>query len=173
MTLWTSPIRYDPDWNGGNYYDGTEPMAGLAHAYEVVFRDALAPGFMDASFGRKWAEEGADPGAAWDNEYQAEKWIKTTAAGYAQTGEPNHFLCQGKAIQLFVAGGRASAEDAADHIRARLLLLPAALSRAIESRVKANGIEVTFQEIPGGNGHLNIIWAITGVGETIRTFLDD
>ncbi|MFV0300181.1 MAG: homoserine O-acetyltransferase, partial [Paracoccus sp. (in: a-proteobacteria)] len=36
LDIWAAPIRLDPNWNGGDYYAGEAPSAGLADALKIV-----------------------------------------------------------------------------------------------------------------------------------------
>ncbi|HEX9647111.1 MAG TPA: homoserine O-acetyltransferase [Alphaproteobacteria bacterium] len=175
---WTAPILRDPAWNGGAYYGAPEPVEGLAAAYEVAFMDALGPAFLNATFGRKWAEDGNDPAAAPDNRFAVETWLQDTARAYAETGDANHFLCQAKAIQLFEAGQRGDIAEALARVTAKTLLLPAAgdiiLPHDLSDEIAAQLTGAPAVEravIPGGAGHMNGSTAIGEVGAAIARFL--
>jgi len=43
LNIWSAPIRLDPNWNGGDYYDGEPPLKGLAEALKVVTLHAQNP----------------------------------------------------------------------------------------------------------------------------------
>ena len=178
LYAWTAPILRDAAWNGGDYYGGPEPIDGLAAAYEVAFMDALAPAFLNANFGRSWAEDGKDPAAALDNRFAAETWLRDTARAYAELRDANHFLCQAKAIQLFEAGHGGDYAAALKRVQAKTLLLPAdgdlilppALSEEIEAHIAA-APAVRRTVIPGAAGHMNGSYEIHQVADQIARFL--
>ena len=43
LDIWGQPVRLDPNWNGGDYYDGTPPDAGLAASMKIVSLQAASP----------------------------------------------------------------------------------------------------------------------------------
>jgi homoserine O-acetyltransferase/O-succinyltransferase len=92
LNLWAAPIRLDPDWNGGDYHGRAEPVRGLTEALKLVTLQASQWAWTDRTFGRAWAEEGKDPGAAMGHRFAVEAWLDRTAAARARLCDANHFL---------------------------------------------------------------------------------
>ena len=72
LNIWAAPIKLDPKWNGGDYYDKEPPLDGLAAALKTVTLHAQHWEWSNGVFGRAWAEEGKDPAASFENLYKIE-----------------------------------------------------------------------------------------------------
>ena len=70
LDIWGQPVRLDPNWKGGAYYDGPAPDAGLAAAMKIVTLQAGSPEWTNPSFGRQWSAKGADPAKSRDNQFK-------------------------------------------------------------------------------------------------------
>lgn len=181
LNVWAAPIRLDPDWNGGNYYDGPQPTRGLTEALKVVTLQANYWQWVDAQYGRKWAEEGKDPRTAMDNRFAAEAWLDKAAAARAAVSDANHFLYLVKANQTFVAGNGGSLEEGLARIKAPVLLIPSAHDivffpdanmRPLREKLAAKGVKVEYTEaITGPMGHLDGVLNIAKAGDHIARFL--
>lgn len=180
LEVWASPIRLDPNWKGGDYYGGPEPVDGLAQALKIVTLHARAAGWADRAFGRKWADPARDPAAAMENRFAIEETLEKAALARAKTSDANHFLYLVKANQLFSAGHAASLAEGLKAVKAKTLLIPAAsdlllpprMSAAAEAILKANGTPVETVTITGEGGHLDGVLAVAQAGPAIRAFLD-
>ena len=62
IDVWAMPIKLDPNWKGGDYYGGAEPVEGLAQALKVVTLTTVHYLWAEKLHGYKWAEEGKNPG---------------------------------------------------------------------------------------------------------------
>ena len=181
LNLWAAPIRLDPNWNGGDYYGRAEPTRGLTEALKIVTMQALQWEWVDGMFGRRWADEGKDPAASFDNRYAVETWLEDAAAARAAVCDANHFLYLVKANQLFLTGHGASVEEGLARIKAPVLLIASAkdlvfpLPRhmgALKDRLAAQGLGVEYTEaITGALGHLDGLANIAKAGEVIARFL--
>ncbi|MCB9946327.1 MAG: homoserine O-acetyltransferase [Rhodospirillaceae bacterium] len=180
LDLWGAPIMLDPNWNGGDYYGGEPPLAGLTLALELVTLQARHPIWADATFGRNWAADGADPAADFDNRYAVEAWLADAGSARAAVADANHFLYLVKANQLFVAGHDGSLEEGLAHIQAPVLLLPAAsdlllmpyMARAVRDGLMDREAPVDYLELEGTLGHIDGIAVIGQAGDAIRAFLE-
>jgi homoserine O-acetyltransferase len=156
-------------------------VQGLGLSLALVTLDARHPGWADKTFGRKWAAEGKDPLASFDNKFAIADTLEKTGLARARTADANSFLYLVRANQLFSAGHKGSLEEGLKGIKAKTLLLPAAsdllLFPAMSERamriLKLQGTPVDYQEIPGDGGHLDGVLAVAKVGETIRKFLSE
>ncbi|WP_245454146.1 E22 family MetX-like putative esterase [Aquabacter cavernae] len=175
LDVWGSPIRVDPNFNGGDYYGRTPPKQGLAQALKVVTLSAGAYPWANTTFGRKWAEPGKDPALALDNRYAIEAKLDEVAAARADLADANHFLYLVKANQVFAAGGDVGLK----RIKAPVLIIssdedlifhPAAIQRTADE-IRKGGAPVEQVKIGGGRGHLNGIGNIQEAGEAISRFL--
>ncbi|MDZ7712898.1 MAG: homoserine O-acetyltransferase [Rhodovibrio sp.] len=180
LDIWAQPIRLDPNWNGGDYYGGERPKAGLAAALKTVTLHAQNWPWAQKAFGRKWAREDADPAKSFDNKYAVEATLDKVAQDRAATSDANHFLYLVKANQLFVAGGKATPEAGLKAIDAPTLMLQAqgdlvffpGLADQTQKLIESDGTPVERAQVPGDRGHLNGVLNIQNRGDEIRAFLE-
>lgn len=179
LDAWATPIRLDPNWNGGDYYGRTPPTAGLAAALKLVTLHARWYEWADKAFGRAWAEEGKDPAAAMGHRFKIEAALDAAGAARAKVADANHFLYLVKANQLFVAGGGGLAEGLR-RIEAPVLLipskddlifLPTRVERTAEL-IRADGTPAEIAWLDGVDGHLDGITAIGQAAERLKAFLE-
>ncbi len=180
LDIWAQPIRLDPNWNGGDYYGGERPKAGLAAALKTVTLHAQNWPWAQKAFGRKWASEDADPAKSFDNKYAVEATLHKVAQDRAATSDANHFLYLVKANQLFVAGDKDTPEAGLKAIDAPTLMLQAqgdlvffpGLADQTQRMIESDGTTVERASIPGDRGHLNGVLNIQSRGDEIRAFLE-
>jgi homoserine O-acetyltransferase len=166
LDLWAEPIRLDPKWNNGDYYDKEPPLAGLTAALKIVTLHANHWEWAVKTQGGP-AEQGRDPGKALDNKFKIEATLESAAAARAKIADANHFLYLVKANQL------ASADPAKIKAPALVLYSPTDLvfpaPLVEEAAKKMSGAETGT--IAGPNGHLNGVLAITQAADGISAFL--
>lgn len=177
LDIWGSPIRLDPKFKGGDYDPADPPAEGLAVALKIVTLHANHSKWANATFGRKWAAEGKDPAAGWDNRYAIEATLDAAGKARAGTADANHFLYLTKANQLFVAGGESKAGLA--RIKAPVLLITndedlvfAAQEVAdTVAAIKAGGASVTHLKLVGNRGHFDGVVSMSQHANAIADFL--
>jgi homoserine O-acetyltransferase/O-succinyltransferase len=182
LNVWAAPIRLDPNWNGGDYYDRAAPLAGLAEAIKIIGLQANHFEWVDATYGANFARADLDPLAALDNKFAVEAAFEAAGAARAALSDANHLLYLVKANQTFIPGAGAGAKTAAEgvqRIKAPTLLLysptdlvfPQEWVKATAQAIANNGVRVEAVEIVGPYGHLNGLYAIAPLGERIAAFL--
>lgn len=181
LDVWATPIRLDPNWNGGDYYDGTPPDAGLAAALKIVTLQANSAEWANANFGRDWAADGADPGTDWANDYKVVDTLNAAGAKRAATSDANHFLYLVRANQQFVAGhpdgniyqGLLDIDVPTLLIHSdEDLVFPGNAVRDTGAIIKSDGTPVQVVELEGINGHLDGVSNIAQAAKQIGEFLD-
>ncbi|WCR12335.1 homoserine O-acetyltransferase [Paracoccus stylophorae] len=181
LDIWAAPIRLDPNWNGGAYYDGEAPQAGLAQALKILTLHAQSAEWSNGTFGRDWADEGKDPAASWDNEFAVVAALNAAGEARAKTSDANHFLYLVKANQLFVAGhpdeglyqGLLDIDVPVMLIHSNEdLVFPGDAVRETGAIIKSDRTPVEIVEIEGTRGHLDGVLNIAQAGERIRAFLE-
>jgi len=171
--IWTSPIKLDPNWKGGDYYGGAEPDAGLAQALTVVSFTTLHFAWAEKVHGYKWAAEGRNPADAMGNLFAIEDALQKSGQARASASDAGHFVWMAKANQLY------NLESDQARIKAKVLFLPAKtdlvfppeLSRRWADKLRAQGNVVELYEIDGTSGHLDGIFSIGKVADRISAFL--
>src|SRR3984893_5947314 len=100
LDMWAQPIRLDPKWNNGDYYDKEPPTEGLKAAFKIVILQANSWEWARKTFGTAPAEDGKDPAKALTNKFKVETFLDQAAAARAVVSDANHFLYLCKAAQL-------------------------------------------------------------------------
>lgn len=180
INIWSAPIKLDPNWNGGDYYDGEPPTQGLAEALKIVTLQANHWKWSNSVFGRAWAEEDADPAASFDNLFQIEAVLEGAGQARAATSDANHFLYLAKANQLFYTGHGETLYEGLQAIEAPTLIIhsdddlffPPAGIRETAAMIRSDGTAVDVVGIHGGRGHLDGVLSIGDAGDEIKAFLE-
>jgi homoserine O-acetyltransferase/O-succinyltransferase len=171
VDLWTTPIRLDPNWNGGDYYGREPPVAGLAQALKLVTLTARHWGWAARAFG--YAAEG-EPQAHITSEFGIVDVLSGVGAARAGALDANHMIYMSRAAALY----RLTDAEIAG-IRARILFVPAASDlifppefsvQALE-RFRALGGRGELFVIEGDGGHLDGVFEIGQAAEAIRRFI--
>lgn len=173
LAKWVQPIRLDPHWNGGDYYGGPGPTAGLQAAIELMLLTTLHFEGVQALCGRDWAQSEQDPGASFDNHYRIEAFLAQEAAARVGAMEPNHLLYMSKSLQQY------SVRERLDRYRAKTLLIPAksdlifppAFSHEFAELLRQRGVPAQVFELEGRGGHLDGLARIHLAADAIRGFL--
>lgn len=167
LDLWGQPIKLDPKWNGGDYYDKEPPLAGLTAALKLVTLHANHSDWAVKQFGTAPAEEGKDPTKAFENKFKIETWLDTAAGARAKISDANHFLYLVKANQA------AAVDPAKIKIPTLMLYAPTDLvfyAPLVEDDAK----KITSVEtgtVGGPNGHLNGVLGMAPLADKISAFL--
>jgi len=180
LNIWGAPVRLDPNWNGGAYYDGDPPLKGLAEALKIVTLHAQHPEWSNGVFGRTWADESRDPADGFDHLFKIEAALDAAAAARAASSDANHFLYLCKANQLFYAGHGNGLYDGLLSIEAPVLLIhtdedlifPGDAVRETGAIIKSDGTPVEVVELQGTRGHLDGVLSIAQAGPAIRAFME-
>lgn len=179
LDIWAAPILVDPNWNNGDYYGKTPPLAGLAKALTAVTLQANHQDWANATFGRRPAKESEEPGKALANKFQVQSVLDNAGMARAKVSDANHFLYLVKANQLFTAGGTSLADGMAK-IKAPMLYItqpkdlvftPDAVERTLKA-AKDAGRDITHVTIDGSRGHLDGVMSMKQAEGAIRAFLE-
>jgi homoserine O-acetyltransferase len=179
LDVWAAPILVDPNWNNGDYYGKTPPLAGLAKALTAVTLQANHQDWANATFGRRPAKEGEEPGKALANKFQVQSVLDNAGMARAKISDANHFLYLVKANQLFAAGGTSLADGMAK-IKAPMLLItqpkdlvftPDMVATTVKA-AKDSGRDITHATIDGSRGHLDGVMSMKQAEGAIRAFLE-
>jgi homoserine O-acetyltransferase/O-succinyltransferase len=166
LDLWASPIRLDPKWNNGNYYDKEPPLDGLAVALKLVSLHANANDWAKNTQGG-FADPTKDPASAFDNKYKIEATLDASGIARAKVADANHFIYLVKANQI------ANVDPAKVTVPALVLYSPTDLvfyAPYVEDAAKKMPNAETAT-ITGPYGHLNGVLAIGQQAEKITAFI--
>ncbi len=175
-------IMADPDWRGGNYYDGAKPARGLAVARMVGHITYLSDEAMRRKFGRRLQDK-SDFSFNFDVDFQVESYLRYQGTKFVERFDANSFLYITKAADYFDIKnqhGRGSTVRAFAKARARFLvvsftsdwLYPTYQSRDMVKAMKKNNLDVSFCEIKADCGHDAFLLPNERLAALIRDFLE-
>ena len=171
LRQWCLPILLDPDFQDGKYRLEAQPRRGLAATLEQVTHSARSPA---------WA---AQPPMIKGGQFQFSQFEPRTAIetlfstiGYERSAfaDANSFLRTARAVQMFSVRQRARRMQCRAlwiHAENDLLSFPSYALEGVQE-MRTLGLKVESQVLPGSGGHLDGIFEIQRVGDTIGQFLD-
>lgn len=177
---WAMPIKTDPLWNKGDYYESKEPINGLTNSMQIIVKAVYHGYIFDRRFKSKMIEDDA-PKKSILNEFKVNEWIGEYATYRASKADANHILYYIRANQLFRLGDKKTLAEGIAPIKAKLLLLPSKNDalfalyhmKSFYTQLLIQKKDVTYDEIEGPWGHLDGIYAIATKSKLIKKFLED
>lgn len=174
-------IMADPNWNGGDYYDGKKPDMGLAVARMIGHITYLSDEAMRLKFGRKLQNRSA-LSFEFGGDFQVESYLQYQGKKFVDRFDANSFLYITKAADYFDLArdhGKGSLITAFSQCRARILvvsytsdwLYPTYQSKEMVKAMKKAGCDVSFCEIDAQWGHDAFLLPGTRLGSLINGFL--
>ena len=172
-------IYADPNWNHGDYYEGTPPNAGLAVARMIGHITYLSDASMREKFGRR-LQEREKYGYEFATEFAVENYLKYRGNSFTHRFDANSFLYLTKAIDYFdLSLDQSSLAEAFRHVTAKFLvvsyssdwLYPAAESEEMVRALLQNGIDATYVEIQSDYGHDSFLIEIERLSGLAHDFL--
>jgi homoserine O-acetyltransferase len=167
----------DPNWKGGDYFGGPEPVDGLRQSLKIVTVTARAPDWALNLFDRNWTKPGADPLAAAENTYSVESTLDAVVlqrGRYADAAHLVHLVRGCRIYDIDQSGGSVKAIRAPTlliAVRTDGVMFPAYSRRAAE-RLRAQGTPVQLAEIDTDGGHLDCLYEIARAAPQIADFLE-
>ena len=179
-------IMADPNWNGGNYYDGTPPDAGLAVARMAAHITYLSEEGLTEKFGRRLQDREAKS-FGFDADFQVESYLRYQGSGFTQRFDANSYLYITRAMDYFdlaeefsdgTGGGKLA--DAFAGAAARFCLVsfdtdwlyPTAESRHVVHALNAAGAKVSFVELSAPFGHDSFLLDVPALDRVVKGFLE-
>lgn len=175
-------IIADPNWKGGNYFEGPAPNLGLSVARMIGHITYLSDEAMRRKFGRR-LQDREDLSFNFDGDFQVESYLHYQGAKFVERFDANSFLYITKAADYFDLtrqNGQKSAVDAFSRTRARFMVIsftsdwlyPTYQSRAMVKAMKKNGLDVSFCEIEAEWGHDAFLVSNERLASIVRGFID-
>lgn len=178
LERWSYPIKTDPAWLNGDYYQQGQPIQGLTTALAYITHDAVNP----VGFNLTYPAPELDAAPQHDIRASFSAWqqLMQQAKLRATYQDANHILYLVRASQLWRAGMGDNWQQALAKITAPTLFLPAtgdlllppALSKNSAAAMAAAGNTPQYAEIPGNWGHLDGVIGIEAVAAQIADFLN-
>jgi homoserine O-acetyltransferase len=181
LSMWAQPIKLDPAWRGGDYYDAEPPRAGLDAALRAVTLCALDSDWA-ARAGDRAVANGGDPGDIASTPYAVDKALDDMVRPRAAMIDANHLLYTVRANQTYIPGAGAGAANVAEglkRIKAPALMIYAPddlvfLPQWVEetaATLRGHGVSVETATLSGPFGHYNGIAGISQAASQIADFL--
>lgn len=173
-------IFRDPNFNGGNYYGGNPPAAGLSLARMIAHITYLSEKSMHEKFGRKLQNSDLFS-FRFDTEFQVESYLHYKGAKFVERFDANSYLYITKAIDYFDLkaeyGGKLT--NAFEHVQADFLVIgfttdwlyPTSQSREIVNALRVVGKNVVYAEIETDYGHDAFLLPNDRMARDISNFL--
>ncbi|HEU0045386.1 homoserine O-acetyltransferase MetX [Sphingomonas sp.] len=155
-------IMADPRWNGGDYYRGEPPAAGLAVARMAAHITYLSEAGLTEKFGRRLQARDAKT-FGFDADFQVESYLRHQGLSFVDRFDANSYLYITRAMDYFDLaeehGGRLAEAFRASRARFCIVsfdtdwLYPTPESRAIVHALNAAGAPTSFVELSSPYGH--------------------
>jgi homoserine O-acetyltransferase len=181
LSMWAQPIKLDPAWNGGDYYGGPTPRAGLEAALRLITLHALHSDWADEAGGRALAE-GAAAGDIAALPFAIEQSLAEAASLRLDNADANSLLYLARANQTYIPGagaGATGAREGLERIKAPALVIYTPQDQIFRAEwieetvaiLRDNGVLVETAKIFGPHGHYNGILHIADAAPQIADFL--
>jgi homoserine O-acetyltransferase/O-succinyltransferase len=173
LDAWSTPVKLDAHWNGGDYYGKAEPSEGVAAALKLVTLTARHWGWAEKTSGYRWADAQKNPADALGNVFELEDKLQKSGVARARLTDGNHIIYMSKANQLYNVEGEVS------RIKAKVLFIPSRsdllfppeLSQKAAATLTAQGRTAEVFVLEGTGGHLEGVLDIAKAAEPIKAFL--
>ena len=174
-------IYADPNWNGGDYYDGPRPNAGLAVARMVGHITYLSEQSMHYKFGRR-LQTRERFGYDFDTDFAIEGYLRHKGNRFTERFDANTYLYITKAMDYFdLSDERGSLIGAFANSAGVIYLVvsftsdwlyPAYHSKELVSALTAVGADVSYLNIQSTWGHDAFLLEVDTMTELLSSFLD-
>ena len=156
-------IMADPNWNGGDYYQGTPPDNGLAVARMIGHITYLSDESMHEKFGRRLQGKQV-LGFDFTMDFEVESYLKYQGEIFTRRFDANTYLYITKALDYFdLTNGHGvlveTFRDLPENMRFLVIafssdwLYPPYQSKEIVKALKGNGLDCTYLEMKSSYGH--------------------
>ena len=173
-------IMADPNWNGGDYYTGAAPDAGLAVARMAAHITYLSEDGLTDKFGRNLQDREAKS-FGFDADFQVESYLRHQGSGFTKRFDANSYLYITRAMDYFDLaeehGGLLAEAFAGASARFCVIsfdsdwLYPTAESRHLVHALNATGAPVSFVELSAPYGHDSFLLDVPALDRVVAGFL--
>lgn len=174
-------ILNDPAFNGGDYYGGEAPKAGLAAARMLAHITYLSDEGMHRKFGRRLQDKQA-PDFGFGVEFQVESYLNYQGKSFVERFDANSYLYITRAMDYYDAArvwGGGNLAAAAERIRSRMLVASFSSDwlytpedcREFARALCRAGKPVTYVDVPSPYGHDAFLVETERVGRLLTSFL--
>jgi homoserine O-acetyltransferase len=173
-------IYADPNWNQGDYYEGTPPDAGLAVARMVGHITYLSEDSMHQKFGRR-LQAREHFGYDFETDFAVESYLRYNGQRFTERFDANSFLYVTKALDYFdLANGFMTLSQAFSNSTDLTYLVlsftsdwlyPAYHAKELVSALTAADCDVTYLNIKSTWGHDAFLLEVDTMTKLLSQFL--
>ncbi len=172
-------ILSDPDWNGGDYYDGPGPTRGLALARKIGMITYRSRPEFDSRFGRD--QRDARPHFL-AGQFEVQSYLGHQGNKFVERFDPNTYLYFSRGMDLYDLGADfGSLEAALDRVSARTLLIavstdglvPLEDMRMVHRGLENAGKSSQFAILDSIHGHDAFLIESQQIQRHLREFWED
>lgn len=173
-------IKYDPNWNNGNYSADHVPDRGLAAARMLAHITYLSDESMSLKFGRE-LQDTDSYSFDFHRDFAVESYLEHQGRRFVERFDANSYFYITRAMDYFDLAARAGGDLAHAFAPAKAAFLvvsfssdwlfPTAESRKIVNALLKNRLNVSFCEIKSAYGHDAFLLEVDVLGPMIRDFL--
>ena len=175
-------IMSDPNWKGGNYYEGPAPDGGLAVARMIGHITYLSDESMHEKFGRRLRDKTA-LGYDFTMDFEVESYLRHQGEVFTRRFDANTYLYVTKALDYFdLSGGHGLLEetfrDLPEEMRFLVIafssdwLYPPYQSKEIVRGLRGNGLDCSYLEMKSSFGHDAFLLENRDLTRMVWHFLD-
>ena len=172
-------IMADPDWHGGDYYDGNAPARGLAVARMVGHITYMSDESMREKFGRKLRVKDSE-NEILGADFEVENYLRYRGSQFVTRFDANSYIYITKAMDYFdLSNGRGSMAKTLEKSETRFLVIsftsdwlyPSYQSQEVVRTLRKFNRDVAYCELTSNYGHDAFLVDIAEQTELIRGFL--
>ena len=173
-------IKYDPNWNNGNYSADHVPDRGLAAARMLAHITYLSDESMSLKFGRD-LQDADSYSFDFHRDFAVESYLEHQGRRFVERFDANSYFYITRAMDYFDLAARAGGDLARAFASAKAAFLvvsfssdwlfPTAESRKIVNALLKNRLNVSFCEIKSAYGHDAFLLEADVLGPMLRDFL--
>src|SRR6204780_5606704 len=173
-------IMADPDWNGGQYYNGRAPGRGLSVARMVGHITYMSDESMRQKFGRRVREK-EKFGFDFSVDFEVESYLRYRGSQFVNRFDANSYLYISKAEDYFdLTNGTGKLNEAFRTVDTRFLVIsftsdwlyPSYQSQEIVRVLRRINGDVAYCDLQSNYGHDAFLVDIAEQSEIVRGFLD-
>ena len=173
-------IMNDPNWNKGDYYDSTPPLAGLRLARMIGHITYLSDSIMWKKFGRESTDQ-EKLTKELTGKFEVEEYLEYQANKFVKRFDANSYLHIMRAMDTYDASlGYSDLESSFSRLNCSKVfiasfshdwLFPAYQSKEMSDAFEANGIDVTYKHIHSPYGHDSFLLEYKKLEALLNKFL--
>ena len=173
-------IRLDPEFRGGDYYDGPGPRNGLAQARGLAMCTYKSAELFHARHGRKADRKGSAPWESEAGRFDIAGYLEYQGKIFWERFDANAYLAITRAMDLFDPERDWNGE-AWERIRAKVLLFgissdvlfPDGDVLEFAEELREAGVDCRYEQIVSSHGHDSFLAEPDKLVGVLRKFLDE